>query len=95
MKYKIIDAQNNVYLANEFEFDNLKKVCEYLIGYHSIDTDMTEEKKLFDEGRYDECWNELAMYDWELEEVEELSECEKWILDKEGEEALARYQGRI
>ncbi len=26
---------------------------------------------------------------------EELSECEKWILDKEGEEALARYQGRI
>ena len=51
--------------------------------------------KFFNEGRYDECWNELAMYDWGLEEVEELSECEKWILDKEGEEALARYQGRI
>lgn len=31
----------------------------------------------------------------EIEETDELSECEKWILEKEGEEALARYQGRI
>ncbi|MDD4156909.1 MAG: hypothetical protein PHY08_10090 [Candidatus Cloacimonetes bacterium] len=30
-----------------------------------------------------------------IEEIDELSECEKQILDKEGEEALARYQGRI
>jgi len=37
----------------------------------------------------------IPMYDWDLEEVDELSECEKQILEKEGEEALARYQGRI
>lgn len=32
---------------------------------------------------------------FDAENDEELSECEKQILDKEGEEALARYQGRI
>lgn len=55
MKYKIKDLQNDIYLANEHEFNSLKNVCEYLIGYHSIDTDMTEETKLYKEGRYEEC----------------------------------------
>jgi hypothetical protein len=44
MIYKIIDKQNQVYFSEEF--GSLKEVCDHLINYHAIDTDMSEERKL-------------------------------------------------
>ena len=67
--YKIKDLQQDKYFANGSLFKNKKEACEQLISYHSADCNMEEEQRLLDEGRVDECWNELSAFEWELEKV--------------------------
>lgn len=70
MRYKIKDTQfADRYFAEGKIFNSLKEVCEQLISYHSIDCDMKVEQKLLDEGKVDECWNELSYFEWELKQL--------------------------
>jgi len=70
--YRIKDLQFDCrYFADGKLFKNKEEICEQLIDYHSIDCDMSVEKKLLNEGKIDECWNELSYFEWEIEKVEE------------------------
>ena len=68
-RYRILDLQfEHRYFANGETF-TLKEACEQLISYHEEDIDMSIEQELFDEGKYEDCWEELSCYDWELEKI--------------------------
>lgn len=66
MDYRIWDNQINEFFSRGEAFKSKKEACERLISYHEVDTDMRGIKKLLEDDRVDECWEELSMFDWEL-----------------------------
>lgn len=68
--YLIRDTQfQDRYFAGGVVFNNKQEVCKQLINYHSNDCDMSQEQKLLDEGKIDECLNLLCGFEWKLIKV--------------------------
>jgi O-phosphoseryl-tRNA(Cys) synthetase len=71
--YKIRDLQFDYsrYFGGDegITFKTKKEICEHLIAYHSIDCDMVEEQKLFDQGKIKECLEALCQFEWEVVKV--------------------------
>jgi len=70
MAYKVKDLQfEDRYFADGSIFKSKREICEYLISYHSIDCNMTEEQKLLAAGKIKECLEALQDFEWEFEKI--------------------------
>lgn len=68
--YRIKDLQFNCrYYADGHIVKNKQEACDIIIDYHSIGCDMSQEQKLFNEGKFDKCWDLLSDFEWQLEKV--------------------------
>jgi len=67
--YRIRDLQfsDKPYFAEGEVFKTKQEACDQLISYHEIDCDMSQEQRLLNKGKIDECWEALRDFEWELE----------------------------
>lgn len=77
--YRIRDLQFDCrYFADGKIFKSKKEICKQLIDYHSIDCNMSEEKKLFKKNKVEKCLQSLKQFEWEIEEIK----CEQCMNNK-------------
>ncbi len=70
MSYKIRDLQVGGYKAKGTEFATKKEACKDLIRFHSLDTNMSAEKKLLKQGEIDRLANQLQdLGGWRIEQT--------------------------